>query len=225
VNFSCSRIIPLQRAVSIEGHQSRRCCMLVLSLRALEMAYSMTIHVIHVSGKRMIAQGTDGCSRGLLMEGVMTGQDMLEFVDLSQTAVERHPPLLDWVRSWTEKPSLDPLTPKGWFEEGHGYTRGELDHHGVWMPVHGSRGQLFLWTPSPPVADAALEQLLMARHKRTDTFHVILVPRLMTPRWRRLFNKVCDFTFIVPPGSSFWPTNMFEPLWVGIVLPFTHHRP
>ncbi len=93
------------------------------------------------------------------------------------------------------------------------------------MPVHGSRGQLFLWTPLPLVADAALEQLLMARHKRTNTFHVVLVPRLMTPCWQRLFNKVCNFTFIVPPGTSFWPTNMFEPLWVGIVLPFTHHRP
>ena len=38
---------------------------LVMVLRTLEMTYGMTIHVIHVSGKRMIAQGTDGCSRGL----------------------------------------------------------------------------------------------------------------------------------------------------------------
>ena len=78
------------------------------------MAYGMTIHVIHVSGKRMIAQGTDGCSRGSLMEGVMTGQDMLLFVDLSRTAIERHPPVLDWVRSWTEMPNLEALTPEGW---------------------------------------------------------------------------------------------------------------
>jgi hypothetical protein len=33
---------------------------LVLVLRLLEMTHGMTIHVIHVSGKRMIAQGTDG---------------------------------------------------------------------------------------------------------------------------------------------------------------------
>jgi hypothetical protein len=31
--------------------------------------------MIHISGKRMIAQGTDGCSRGVLMEGVMAGRD------------------------------------------------------------------------------------------------------------------------------------------------------
>ena len=30
--------------------------------------------------------------------------------------------------------------------------------------------------------------------------------------------------FVASLGVSFWPTDMFEPLWVGIVLPFTRHR-
>ena len=77
--------------------KSRHLHGLVLKLRGLQMAYGMTIHVIHVSGKRMITQGTDGCSRGLLMEGVMTGHNMLLFVDLSHMAIEHHPPFLDWV--------------------------------------------------------------------------------------------------------------------------------
>jgi hypothetical protein len=55
---------------------------LVLKLRTLEMTYGMTIHVVHISGKRMIAQGTDGCSHGSLIEGVMAGADMLSFVNL-----------------------------------------------------------------------------------------------------------------------------------------------
>jgi len=46
----------------------------------------------------MIAQGTDGCSRGFLMEGVLRGEKMLSFVDLGKSAMERHPPLVDWVR-------------------------------------------------------------------------------------------------------------------------------
>ena len=79
--------------------------------------------------------------------------------------------------------------------------------------------------PPPTTAVAALEQLLIARHKRTDTFHVIAIPRLMNPWWRRLFNKVCDFTVVISPDVSFWPENMYEPLWLGIVLPFTRHRP
>ncbi len=72
---------------------------LVLELQTLEMSYGMTLHIIHISGQRMIAQGTDGCLRGSLMEGVMADQDMLSFVDLAKTAIDRQPPLLDWVRS------------------------------------------------------------------------------------------------------------------------------
>ncbi len=95
------------------GSKSRHLHALVLALPSLEMMHGMVIHVIHVSGKRMTAQGTDGYSRGSLMEGVMAGQDMLSFINLAHTAIERHPPLLDWVRSWTERPELEPLTPEG----------------------------------------------------------------------------------------------------------------
>ncbi len=70
---------------------------LVLELQTLKMSYGMTLHIIHISGRRMIAQGTDGCSRGSLMEGAMASQDMLSCVDLTKTAIDRHPPLLDWV--------------------------------------------------------------------------------------------------------------------------------
>ena len=198
---------------------------LVLRLRLLEMKYGMCIHLIHVSGTRMIAQGTDGASRGSLMEGVLAGHDMLTFVDLAKTAVERHPGVLDWVRSWTGLEGLTALTPEEWFVEGHGIVGGKKDSRGVWIPDHCPGNRLFLWAPQPAVADAALEELLKSRHKRKDLFHIVLIPRLMTPRWRRLFNKACDFTFVVPPECSFWPSNMFEPLWVGILLPFTHHRP
>ena len=47
----------------------------------------------------------------------------------------------------------------------------------------------------------------------------------MAPRWRRLYRKACDFSCEIPAGSAQWPSNMFEPLWLGVVLPFTHHRP
>jgi hypothetical protein len=205
--------------------KSRQLHALVLVLRTLEMTCGMTIHVIHMSGKQMIAQGTDGCSRGSLMEGLMISTDMLTFVDLVLNAVERHPPILDWVRTWTDRPDLVALISEGWYKEGHGIMGGVLDKHKVWIPTHGKKGGLFLWTPPPAVGDAAIEELLKARHKRTDMFHVVMIPCLMTPQWRRLFNKACDFTFVVSPGTSFWPSDMFEPLWVGIILPFSQHRP
>jgi hypothetical protein len=46
---------------------------LVLHLRKLEMARDLILHVIHVSGRRMIAQGTDGLSCADHSEGVMKG--------------------------------------------------------------------------------------------------------------------------------------------------------
>ena len=42
----------------------------------------------------MIAQGTNSCSRGFLMEWVMAGEEMLNSVDLGKDTIERHPPLL-----------------------------------------------------------------------------------------------------------------------------------
>jgi hypothetical protein len=110
----------------------------------MEMTYGMTLHVVHILGKRMIAQGMDGCLRGSLMEGVMAGQDMLLFIDLACSAVKRHPPVLTWVRLWTDHPKLEPLTPEGWFKEGHGFVGGELDGRKIWRPVHEPKNGLHL---------------------------------------------------------------------------------
>ena len=94
-----------------------------------------------------------------------------------------------------------------------------LDSHEVWIPTHGDKNELFLWAPQPPVADAALEELLKACHKRTDTFYVVLIPRLMTPHWRRLFNKASDFIFIVSPGSAFWPLTCLNLCGMALFSP------
>jgi hypothetical protein len=198
---------------------------LVLKLRTLEMTYGMTIHVVHISGKRMITQGTNGCLHGSLMEGVMARADMLSFVNLGLGGIDHHPPLLEWVHSWSGCPSLEALTQEGWFEKGHEITGGTLDKQNVWIPLHCKRDQMFLWALPPAVADAAMEELLKSQHKRVDLFHVAVIPRLMAPQWRHLFSKVCDFTSVVSPGPLFWPANMYKPLWVGVVLPFVRCRP
>ncbi|KAL7571472.1 hypothetical protein ACA910_019224 [Epithemia clementina (nom. ined.)] len=57
---------------------------LVLRLRKMEMHGVLFIHVIWVTGTQMIKQGTDGLSRGDLMNGVLSGQDMLTFVPLNR---------------------------------------------------------------------------------------------------------------------------------------------
>jgi len=69
---------------------SKRLFELTLDLRKLQMNDGLALHLIHVAGKRMIAQGTDGLSRGISYQGIMTGT-----------------------------PFLDVLTPNDWFTRGH----------------------------------------------------------------------------------------------------------
>ena len=113
----------------------------------------------------------------------MAGANMLMFVDLACGGIERHPPLLDWVRSWTEQPDLEPLTPEGWFEVGHGITGGLPYRCNVWIPTHCGKDQMFLWAPALAVVDTAMEELLKSRDKWLDIFHVVVIPQLMAPRW------------------------------------------
>ncbi len=65
------------------GSSSKLLHKLVLHLRKTELEYDFTLYGVHKAGNRMITQGTDGLSRGIFLEGVVRGKDMLAFVDLS----------------------------------------------------------------------------------------------------------------------------------------------
>jgi hypothetical protein len=121
----------------------------------------------------MIAQGTDGLSRGITTSGVMEGKAFSLFVPLHLNARERQgPSLVKWVHSWLGNDAKW-LTPEAWFSIGH------TTKCGIWFP--------------PPVAAAvALEQLGQAIHKCSFNTHVVIIPRLMTSRWRKLLGKNCD---------------------------------
>ena len=47
------------------------------------------LHVIHVAGISMKIVGIEGLYRGYLLEGMMTGQNPLEFIPLSESTDER----------------------------------------------------------------------------------------------------------------------------------------
>jgi hypothetical protein len=61
---------------------------LVVRYHCLESKYGITVTTSHVSGKRMIAEGADGLSRGLLNEGVMVGDSIISFVPFHLSAME-----------------------------------------------------------------------------------------------------------------------------------------
>ncbi len=92
---------------------------LVVRLQALSMRVGFKINVFHIAGTRMIAQGTDGVSRGFLGQGVMDGAAMSAFVPIHQTPVERSPvELVPWIRKCAGKEAIL-LSKMGWFQDGH----------------------------------------------------------------------------------------------------------
>jgi len=124
-------------ACSYRGSSSSRLLHeLVVRIKALEVRYSCTLFVIHVSGTRMINQGTDGLSRGQLTDGVMDGEQMLSFVPIHLSTLERSPSMLDWIRSWSID-SVTVLEPIDWYERGHGISgwhhpgAGNLSHPAI----------------------------------------------------------------------------------------------
>ena len=220
--FMCTDNSTVEAGLAKGNSSSRKLFELVLRVRILEMKHRVAIVVTHVSGNRMKAQGTDGVSRGHLKEGVSAGEDMMSFIPLHLTALQRSPAMKDWLNSWLGS-HAEFLEPEDWFERGHDISGGETDAKGFWRPriLPGT----FVWSPPPAAAAVALEELRKARIKRQNSLHVVVVPRLLRPEWYKQLYKACDLVFEIPIGSSCWPTNMHEPVVVGIVFPFLSRPP
>ena len=195
---------------------------LVVRTRLLESKYNCKVFISHVSGDRMIHQGTDGISRGLLDEGVSSGKDILSFIPFDEDALFRHSPVEDWVKSWSGK-HTETLTYEGCFHKGHDLEGGYRDENGYWY--NRERHSTFLWAPPLAATDVALEQLRITRIKRQMSTHCFICPRLMTSEWMRQFHKAVDFAVEIPTGSCCWPENMFEPLILGVCLPYIKSPP
>ena len=186
--------------------RSRKLNELVLWLRMLEHNVGMILHVIHVSGRRMIAQGTDGLSRGDYSSGVMSGRDICDFIPLHLSALECSPQLNKWVEGIAEETGAEILTPEGWFDEGH----GDND---------------CIWAPPPAAASVVVEQLSLVRHKCPEVFHMVVVPRLMTGYWRKHMGWAADCCIQIE-SEELWPLQtQFEPVLIFCFLPFKSHQP
>jgi hypothetical protein len=154
----------------------------------------------------MIKQGVDGLSRGNLDNGVMIGEHMLKYNPIHLSALERAEHLHEWISSWVD-PDAQFFTPEDWYHNAH---------QGVGCGI---------WTPPPAIADAALQQLCDARHTRPTTFHVVAIPNVMTYLWRKTLRKLADIMFLVPLGTSIWPSCMHECLTIAIVAPLLDRVP
>ena len=166
----------------------------------MELDGELIIHFIWISGKRMIAQGTDGVSRADLSSGVMGGQDFLEYLPLNETTIERQKGLLEELLSWPGKKEWKVATTEDWFDAVFTY------------PNEG-----WIWCPPPALAKLAVEQLCLVRHLYPNSSHIFVCPALMRGYWLKTLGKVADSVFSLKAGSSIWDENMFEPLTIAFV--------
>jgi hypothetical protein len=180
---------------------------LVLRLRKLEMDANLIIHVVHVSGKRMIDQGTDGLSRADHSQGAVVGKDIHHWVPLNQSMFTRSKGLEEWLGKVLGGLGFGTLSPEGWFTTGH-----KFGNH--------------VWAPPPAACDAVVEQLGKARLKKPESTHLVVAPRLMTGRWRRHLGQGSDEYFKIQDSPNVRElTAQFEPLLIFVCLPYVSHSP
>jgi hypothetical protein len=123
--------------------------------------------------------------------------------------LEREPKLHEWIESWAKGAKGGPpkfLTPEDWF----------LPH---------ASGGCFVWTPPPAAARRAIFCLGQSILKRSNSVHVVVIPRLMTALWRKVLEKTCDVSFTVPVGTVVWGSEEHEPLVLTIALPLSRDPP
>ena len=202
---------------------------LISRLKRFQMSYGCRIILTHVAGTRMIAQGSDGLSRGNMSEGVMMGKSIQEFVPLHLSPVTRSPKLVNWIKSWTgldrkDSAQLEVLSEEDWYFRGHDMCLGEeTNYDGI--PVVTYKSGVYLWHPAPAGALTALEQIRKARSKRVTSTHIFICPKLMEPEWRGQVYKSADVSTEVPAGEEFWGKEMHESLILAIYFPYLTHRP
>ncbi|KAI2489750.1 hypothetical protein MHU86_24838 [Fragilaria crotonensis] len=120
----------------------------------------------------MIAQGTDGVSRGYLGQGVMAGESMVAHIPIHISAVDRSTNLVPWIRSWCGDDAVL-LDEKGGLKQGTVSKDGKREGTGSRPKLAKGRD---IHLVSPIAAEVALAELRKARIKRQTDCHIIVCP-------------------------------------------------
>lgn len=131
---------------------------LIVRLKSMPMNSGFRINIFHMAGTRMIAQGTDGVSRGCLAQGIMAGEAMCAFIPIHLSAMDRSALLLPWIRSWCGSEAML-LSELDWFERGHDIEGWTVGHGSPFQRPIISENRTFIWSPPPFAADCTLAEL------------------------------------------------------------------
>ena len=70
---------------------------LVVLLHCLSMHFKFNVRFIHVAGNHIVGQVIGGISRGDMYEGITKRENMLSFLPLEKSFLDRYPALGKWI--------------------------------------------------------------------------------------------------------------------------------
>jgi hypothetical protein len=157
---------------------------LVLQIKRLELVMACHLEVIHVPGKLMIHQGTDGLSRGLWMTPERT-----RWSSLTESSVALEPVPFCWHLAH-------------WVESTIGIAHGSFaQHFGSLDPWTFAlvKNRWTIWTPTPEVARQALSFFLDCWVEQPlTTGAAFLVPRILQRTWSHVSHSVIEYPAVLP---------------------------
>jgi hypothetical protein len=109
--FLCTDKVVAKLAIYKGSANSSKLYALLVELWVLQAKFRFWLVVCHCVGTWMIAQGTDGVSRGKLGNRVMNESDMMPFIPCHLNAMERSQVAKVWIRTWLGK-DTETLKPK-----------------------------------------------------------------------------------------------------------------
>ena len=162
--FLCTDNSVAERAFIKGSSKSPLLFLLVLRLHKLQLKTNFKLHVLHVAGSRMVEQGTDGLSRGIIYEGLLGSRyNFLRYLPLDKSSIMRSPLVLKWLQSLLPA-HAEVLEPCDWFEKGHDIQEWDKGADNLRRPK--VKSSCWIRDPPPAAAYKAAEQIRIAHHKR-----------------------------------------------------------
>jgi hypothetical protein len=184
---------------------------LVREIRLLCQQLGCLLEPVHVPGKVMINQGTDGLSRGVWVSPLHSGVSPTAVTAAVFAPVPIVPGLCEWVQSMLPSPTLYPLR--------HGM--------GQWPTAPSVLNRATLWCPQPEVASQIISTLLLLWCEVPwSTEILVLVPRVLQGNWENLSRHIQPVCVIQPCDYPFQQSRILPiPLILLRIRPYVRTLP
>ena len=178
------------------GSSSPELHKLLRRLKGLELELELHLEVVHVPGKHMIDQQTDGLSRGLAFSNSRLVRSPTKELLRLFSGVRRHSHLVPWVLHQAGRSSL--LGSVRFMDSLGGWSFTDVANHTT------------LWAPLPEWAGQVVSSVMHAWIEQpwnTEAFFVI--PRIFQRRWGRISNILSRWRWWIRNTSLVLPTATY----------------